>query len=602
MMQLHPLSQAAQQPFAAPAVLPACLNLKKGTLAAAIGFGLIGLVACQDDSGSPQAQPTMAQPDLATDTPHTPRPESTEQLLSTLTFPDSNNYPNNIQKQVQGSIAAPSSPRIYNLEAVIPPQCYTKHENKYNPCMTCHQSYDPLSRPNAMNDGDLQRAYAFSDIGKHNHWSNLFEDRRTRMAKISDQAVIDYIYTDNYSPLVERINTQTNWQDYVPNIANFQLGADAFDKTGFAKDDSGWVAFNYKPFPSTFWPTNGSTDDVIVRLPAAFRQSCDGQYSKDAYLANLSIMEMSIKDLTTISTLPIDETKACQDLNGDNQLTTVTQIKAQDHYVGGAKDRQTHKMLYPEGVEFIHSVRYVGIKKDGEIFNPPRFKELRYMKKSQFYSEADLRSRYGKEEQEKAGGALPSYTYRAEAGSSNNFGWVLQGYIEDKTGSLRQQTQEETAFCMGCHTTIGSTIDQTFAFGRKVTGAKGWGYINLKGMSDAPNVGMQQGEIFNYMSAVGGGDEFRQNVEMLNRWFNDQNQPIADKVKGKDVYTLITPSVERALDLNKAYMTIVADQDFIQGRDANITPATNVYQEVDEATAPVLPENKTRHYDIRLDW
>lgn len=558
----------------------------------------MGLTACGgDDSASSNVDDA---PSNSNSSDPTNRPDNTQDLLASLKFPES---PELYKQQSQQSLVAPTTNKIYNVEAVIPPQCYTKHEEKYNPCMTCHQTYEMLSRPNAMNDGNLQQEYAFSDVGVTNHWQNLFEDRTDRIAKISDQSVIDYIYTDNYSPLVEKINSIGDWNGYVPDIKDLHLGAEAFDELGFAKDGSHWVAFNYKPFPSTFWPTNGSTDDVIVRLPEAFRQGCDGlEYSQDAYIANLSIMEMSIKDLDSISTPPIDEAKVCRDLNGDNQLEVVTQINAQDTYVGGAKDIKTYKMLYPQGIEFIHSVRYVGIKQNGEIFNPPRFKELRYMKKTQFYNEANLRSRYDNEHQEKRDENLPKYNFKLDQGTTNNFGWTIHGYIEDQTGSLRRQTEEETAFCMGCHTTIGTTIDQTFAFPRKVTGSAGWGYINLKGMPDVPNKGMNIGEFLNYMQAVGGGDEFRQNTEMLSRWFDDNNQPIVEKVKDKDVYSLITPSIERALDLNKAYMTIVEDQDFIHGRDANITKATNVYEQVDGATAPVLPKDKTRKFDMRLQW
>src|SRR3546814_2792844 len=47
--------------------------------------------------------------------------------------------------------------------------------------------------------------------------------------------------------------------------------AQGFDDTGFARDGSGWRAFRYKPFPGTFWPTNGASDDVLIRLPAIFR-------------------------------------------------------------------------------------------------------------------------------------------------------------------------------------------------------------------------------------------------------------------------------------------------------------------------------------------
>jgi hypothetical protein len=257
-------------------------------------------------------------------------------------------------------------------------------------------------------------------------------------------------------------------------------------------------------------------------------------------------------------------------------------------------------MLYPEGTEFIHSVRYVGVNDQNEIVTPPRMKELRYMVKNSFRDEAWLASAYGNEQQEKIDGLLPKYVYRKE-GSSNGFGWQLIGFIEDAQGRLRVQGREETHFCMGCHTTVGSTIDQTFAFARKVTGADGWGYINTRGMKDAPSKAWENNEILEYFRTVGGGDEFRQNEEMLDKWFNEDGTVKVDAVKAADVYTLTAPSRERALALNKAYRTIVEDQDFHHGRDANLKPAKNVYREVDE-NSPVLPGEKTRSYDIRLKW
>jgi hypothetical protein len=155
---------------------------------------------------------------------------------------------------------------------------------------------------------------------------------------------------------------------------------------------------------------------------------------------------------------------------------------------------------------------------------------------------------------------------------------------------------------MGCHTTIGSTIDQTFAFARKITGADGWGYINLKGMRDAPFMGGgSEGEIQHYLRTVGGGNEFRENDEIIEKFFNEDGTLNESSLTGLDVYDLITPSVRRALDLNKAYMTIVRDQDFIYGRDANIKPAVNVYQSIDES-APILPDDKVVQWDMRLDW
>jgi hypothetical protein len=156
---------------------------------------------------------------------------------------------------------------------------------------------------------------------------------------------------------------------------------------------------------------------------------------------------------------------------------------------------------------------------------------------------------------------------------------------------------------MGCHTSIGATIDKTFSFPRKVDGAAGWGYINLKGMPDAPNRGETRGEIATYLERVGGGGEFRSNPEMFARWFKPDGSLRADKVDAaEDVYSLIAPSRERALELNKAYRTIVAQQDYAYGRDATVRSPVNVYHEVDIETAPVLPVEKFFNWDIRLDW
>ncbi len=425
------------------------------------------------------------------------------------------------------------------------------------------------------------------------------------MADIRDQQVIDWIYTDNYSTLIQQLKAMEDWNGPIPEIENLHLGGEAFDDRGFAKDGSHWVAFNYKPMPSTFWPTNGSTDDVMIRLPEKFREAgCGaGGYSRDAYMANLAILEAAIKDLDVIPVPEIDENAFCTDLNGDGQLSVVTRIVRPDHYVGAASGVPVTVMLYPVGTEFLHTVRYVGIAPDGEIEPPPRMKEVRYMNKFAFFPETELVSMYINERQEKRDGLLPLYINRGDKGTDNAFGWMLLGFIEDEDGHLRMQTEEENFFCMGCHTTIGTTIDQTFAFGRKVTGPEGWSYIDLKGMEDVPYLGNPgMGEIAHYLETVGGGDEFRQNREIRQRFFRADGALDYGAIRGLDVYELITPSLRRALELNKAYMTIVADQDFIHGRDANLEPARNVYREVEPETAPVLPPEQREHWDLRLQW
>lgn len=524
--------------------------------------------------------------------------------VATSPLPEGVTIPPQHPGVIAGELRPVEDGTTYNPEAVVPPQCYTRHEATYNPCMTCHQSYPFGDRPNSMNDGGLQASYDFSDIGVTNHWTNLFEDRSAAVAAISDQQAIDYIYEDNYTTLIEQLEANGDWRGPIPAIEDLNLGTAAFDELGFARDGSHWVAFNYKPLPSTFWPTNGSTDDVMIRLPEPFRsQSCNGSgYSRDTYIANLAILEAAIKNLATVSLPAVDEQAFCADLNGDGQLGVVTEIQRPSHYVGNASGTAVTKMLYPVGTEFLHTVRYVGINADGSIGPSSRMKEVRYMRKFTFFDDIELRSMYGNERQEKTDGALPNFVSRGDEGLDNGFGWMVLGFIEAAEGHLRKQSEEEHLFCMGCHTTIGTTIDQTFAFPRKVTGVDGWGYIDLKGMADAPNIGESEGEILTYFKRVGGGNEFRENDELLDRWFNADGTVKQAEVAAADVYTLIAPSVHRALTLNKAYMAIVSEQDFIHGRDATVIPAANVYSEVDPDSAPVLPQEKQYSWDIRLDW
>lgn len=489
----------------------------------------------------------------------------------------------------------------YNREAVIPPQCYTRTEGRWNPCYVCHQDEIP-GRENRMNDGELQQAYSFSDQGMTNHWANLFEDRSQRVAAISDEEILEWIAADNYSALAPRLQA-ADFKGWVPDLDGLERGAGAFDDEGFAKDGSGWVAFNYKPMPSTFWPTNGSTDDVMIRLPEVFRTTAGGAPSRDVYRANLAILEANIKDLPSIGTRPLNEDAVGADLDGDGRLGTATVVRVTDHWAGQAAKWFKDSYLYPLGTEFLHTVRYVGIGEDGRIGPSTRMKEVRYMRKQYVLPKFALHNAYLEEGYAKAQGYLPGFLDHGHHGLANEMGWVLNGFIEDRKGRLRANTYEENLFCMGCHSTVGSTIDKVFSFARKVDGAAGWGYIDLAGMRDAPNRGETRGEYETYLERVGGGGEFRSNPEMQARWFRDDGRLDVEAVRAAgDVYGLITPSRARALALNKAYRVIVADQDYIFGRDATVKPPANVYEKVDNETAPTLPEERTYRWDIRLDW
>lgn len=491
----------------------------------------------------------------------------------------------------------------YNPESVIPPQCYTKTDGNKNPCYACHQTYSKSEgRPNIMADGGLQGSYDFSDEGMTNSWKNLFVDRSEYINKLTDDEIQAWVNQDNYSDFIKSLEANQNWQGEIAKIDNLAYPDKAFYDNGLAKDGSHWVAFNYKPFPSTFWPTNGSTGDVMIRLPAAFRE-INGVYNPEVYFANLALLEMAVKDIARVSVAPTSEIDLSQDIDGDDVLKTgVTTIINRDFYLGDASGIALEKMLYPEGTEFLHTVRYIGVDETGRTFNAPRMKEVRYMRKAQFKHKNLLSTSYYREAKEKDFGKLPVTVYAGDQGITNGFGWVINGYIEDENGSLRQQHREELAFCNGCHKTVGTTYDQTFSFARKLDGEKGWGYIDLKALSDAPNYGERQGEFLTYMQRVGGGDEFRQNQEMLQRWFNNDGTVNHKKVESvKSLYELIMPSAKRALALNKAYKAIVDEQSYIFGRDAVLTPATNVLQQVDDTVAP-LQEAHRHNWDMRLDW
>lgn len=489
---------------------------------------------------------------------------------------------------------------MYNREAIIPPQCYTRTEGQHNPCYVCHQDALP-GRENVMNDRDLQEAYSFSDLGQTNHWANLFRDRAERVADISDREILDWVDDDNYSDLRPRLE-EAGFEGWIPDLENLEEGANAFDDQGLARDGSGWVAFNYKPFPSTFWPTNGSTDDVMIRLPEVYREDGDGKPSRAVYQANLAILEANIKGLDSITTAPLDERELGVDLNADGSLGLTRKITVLSSYVGAARDHHLESFLYPQGTEFLHTVRYLGVDEEGCIGVSRRMKEVRYMKKWQAYGKPTLARYYEEEAFEKEAGFLPGYNRLGDWGLDNGSGWSIQGFIENRAGQLRVATHEENTFCMGCHSSIGSTIDKTFSFARKIDGAAGWGYINLEGMPDAPNVGEFEGEFLTYFRRAGGGDEFRSNPEVLQRFFDDKGEVIADKVAGLDVYELIVPSEERALQLNKAYRVIVEEQSFMFGRDATWHPPKNVYDAVSNVDSPTLEDSRIFDWDIRLDW
>ncbi|MBN2825722.1 MAG: hypothetical protein JXQ76_10380, partial [Campylobacterales bacterium] len=497
---------------------------------------------------------------------------------------------------------------MYNGEAAVTAMCYTKHESTYNPCYVCHQNRIHDGRANTMDDGFLQNEYLFSEVASTNNWTNVFKDRSAQVAKISDEEIEKYVNSENYTHLAPLLQSK-EFIGYIPDLNDYHLGAEAFNSDGFAKDGSGWVAFNYKPLPSTFWPVNGSTDDVLIRLHKDYRQTHEGNFSATVYKFNLAIVEMAIKDQNSTTVDNLDERIIGTDLNGDGKLTNVTRINRPQYYVGKASYMPVESFLYPRYTEFLHSVRYIGATDNGTIYNAPRMKELRYMIKEKSYADEHapfdkkvLAIIYDDEWQEKWEGNNPPYfPSLQEKGMDNKMGWWIQGFIEDANGSLRPQTYEESFFCMGCHTNVGTTIDQVFSFARKVDGKEGWKYIDLKSMMDVPNVGEQEGEILTYLKRAGGGSEFRAKNDIYTKFY-DNGVLNETKVKNAtSIYELITPTRESALKMSKAYKVLVESQDFIHGREGNGEPLENVYDKIDDTT-PTFDVDKHYQWDIRLDW
>lgn len=501
-----------------------------------------------------------------------------------------------------GLATAANGNTIQNPFAVVPSQCYTKTDGTANPCWTCHTS---KNGSNTLNDAHLQEKYDFSKVGLTNPWSNLFKDRSAAIAKISDNQALRYVREDNFRPLRKALRNRADYGGLVPDI-DLTRG---FDADGFAKDGSQWRAFRYKPFPGTFWPTNGSTDDVMIRLPRFFRTDAKGVENHEIYKANLAILETAlgvgdnIADQKIIRSIePIDETAIGADLDGDGKLTrSVNLIRGlPQRYVGGAAGIGVVRHFYPIGTEFLHSVRY--IDPDAADLLSARLKELRYSVKVHWLGKDELTEHYNEERNELAD-TPPVFLGSAATGVISPFGWRLQGFIEDAQGRLRLQTREEHQFCMGCHSGLGITVDQTFGFPRKVPGASGWGHQSLANIPDVPQAGKKEPETLQYFRRAHGGDEFRANQEVLERYFPAGKLDEAKVRAAKDMRDLITPSRERALALNKAYMVLVREQDFAHGRDAVAQPATNVHKQIRNGSTG-LKKNGAVYKDGRLwlEW
>lgn len=447
-----------------------------------------------------------------------------------------------------------------NQAPYLPPQCYTKTSSATgetrNSCYTCHTKG---FRPDFINDNNLQLEFAFPAYAEENHWKNLFKDRESEIADVSDDEILAYLRTDNYRDPEGRIipadklasapaewdyDNDGVWSGHIPDCRF------SFDELGFDRNPSGgytgWRAFAYYPFPATHWPANGDYADVLIRLPEAFR-TLRGQFDLETYRLNLSILEALIKrrDIMIPAT---DETRHGVDLDKNGSLGTAVRVvydwapneNRPMWYVGDALERQKAGQvhlaagLFPEGTEFLNTLRYVDVSQDGGIVMAPRMKEIRYARKFKWLTYAELETLALNEVKERKDfpDRLKLPIGNLEDGVVNGVGWVLQGMIEDKDGALRPQTFEETASCIGCHGGIGAATDGTFAFARKFDppafrdGWHHWSQKDLKGVNEPKaefqNAGVQYEYSF-YLMYAGGGDEFRSNAEIRSTFFDEMD-------------------------------------------------------------------------------
>lgn len=71
----------------------------------------------------------------------------------------------------------------------------------------------------------------------------------------------------------------------------------------------------------------------------------------------------------------------------------------------------------------------------------------------------------------------------------------------------------------------------------------------------------------------------------------------------RDIAWLIAPSRARALSLNKAYMALVREQGFEQGRDTLLAPPRNVHPRIENGETELGKADKIfRDGKLWLDW
>lgn len=378
-----------------------------------------------------------------------------------------------------------------NPYANIPAQCYIETMNgTQNACLFCHTN--ALARARLGNNnpqaglssttGNLQSEYSFSPVNRQtkspnsNPWENTLFPEKLQAAyekspyRFDEQNISAYLQENNWKEAYAKRGGKMGWENaqddspwrLFPDLSPEDLPA---DQDGFVKTKAteraifnkmtGWRAVNFMPY-GIFTPHNGSVSGIYIRLPKAFMQDENGQWSQEIYAKNLELLWHAITDT----------------LNPDDAT----------HYFGKAANEEVHRGLYPLYTEFAHPLHYVDLNRQGT--RATRVKEIRYMVKTRMF--------YPGEAAEKEEDA-PLYLNEKQGWINNGAGWILAGFIEDAKGRLRPQKGEELMQCVGCHSDnygfepssftsgTGNTVDSTWAFARKFPGKLGWREMNYLG-------------------------------------------------------------------------------------------------------------------------
>jgi hypothetical protein len=511
--------------------------------------------------------------------------------------------------------APPTSVRPEQLDnwfAYIPPACYVDTQGAqgkvHNPCYICHTKG---KAPNYIDDSDLQLEYSFAKPALVNPWSNLWKDRRAALKKIPDQDISDYVQRDNYRvagnigiakklgskfPPEWDSNDNGIWDGFLPDV-HYNLDVNGFDRDPKG-NYTGWKQYQYAPFPGNFSPINGSVGDAFIRLREDFRVDRQGRFNLRLYGLNLAIVESAIKQ-QTLTVAPFDENDYGVDLDKNGRLNLANTIVFSDQpramkLIGKAGELQAHDRihleagLFPESTEFFHSLRYLHVADNGEVTQAARVKEVRYSVKKRWHTPAQLARFAADEINEKAYTPDRPRWVRGnqEFGVSNRLAWQYRGFIEDRDGELRPQTHQELVFCVGCHSGIGATTDSNFSFARKFSDGQASYVLNTIGAASYAGAGHgtpDEREVAQIDDLLAEYTSYIQQNHAVNDFRNIRGE-FHLPLDAQRMRSLLWPTAENAVLMNKAYRLLVQEQSYTAGRDAIIAPLVHMHQELEEGT------------------